>query len=49
MYKMLRAIGLSAFRIRMMVFAEIIIRLFVAIFDGILLGIILSYGFSAQV
>lgn len=49
MYKMLRAIGLSATNIRIMVFLEIIIRLVVSVIDGIILGIIFSIGFSMQI
>ena len=49
MYKMLRAIGLSSFDIRLMVFTEVMVRLFVAIMNGILLGIVLSVGFSLQI
>ena len=46
---MLRAIGLSAFEIRVMVFIEILVRLVVSIANGILLGIVLSIGFSKQI
>lgn len=49
MFKMLRAIGLSAKNIRMMIFSEIIIRLIVSILNGILLGILFSIGFSLQI
>lgn len=46
---MLRAIGLSAANIRIMVFSEIIIRLVVATVGGILLGVGFSIGFSLQI
>lgn len=46
---MLRAIGLSAQGIRLMIFLEILIRLIVSISNGILLGIVLSVGFGAQI
>lgn len=46
---MLRAIGLSCYDIRLMVFTEVMVRLFVAIMNGILLGIVLSVGFSLQI
>lgn len=49
MYKMLRAIGLSATNIRIIVFLEVIIRLFIAIVNGILLGVVFSLGFSMQI
>ena len=49
MFKMLRAIGLSAKSIRIMVFSEIIIRLVVSVIDGILLGVVFSIGFSLQI
>lgn len=46
---MLRAIGLSAHNIRVMVFSEIIIRIVVSIVGGVLLGIAFSIGFSLQI
>lgn len=49
MYKMLRALGLSAWDLRIMVFVEILVRLIVSIINGILLGIVLSFGFAKQI
>lgn len=49
MYKMLRAIGVSCSDIRLMVFCEVMVRLFVAIANGILLGIAITIGFSMQI
>jgi ABC-type antimicrobial peptide transport system permease subunit len=48
-FKMLRAIGLSVFDIRMMVFLEILVRIVVSIFNGIVLGIVFSLGLSGQI
>lgn len=48
-FKMLRAIGLSVFDIRLMVFLEILVRIVIAIFNGILLGLIFSWGLAGQV
>jgi ABC-type antimicrobial peptide transport system permease subunit len=49
MYKMLRAIGVSVTDLRIMIFLEILIRLFVSITNGILLGIVFSLGFGMQI
>lgn len=48
-FKMLRAIGLSVFDIRIMVFLEILVRIVVSIFNGIVLGIVFSLGLSGQI
>jgi predicted lysophospholipase L1 biosynthesis ABC-type transport system permease subunit len=48
-FKMLRAIGLPVFDIRMIVFVEILIRIVVSIFNGIILGILFSLGLSGQI
>lgn len=48
-FKMLRAIGLSVTDIRLTIFIEILIRIVVSIFNGILLGIIFSLGLSGQI
>ncbi len=48
-FKMLRAIGLSVFDIRLMLFVEILIRIIVSIFNGIVLGIVFSLGLSGQI
>jgi ABC-type antimicrobial peptide transport system permease subunit len=48
-FKMLRAIGLSVFDIRLMVFLEILVRIVVSIFNGIVLGIVFSLGLSGQI
>lgn len=48
-FKMLRAIGLSVFDIRLMVFMEVLIRIVVSIFNGIVLGIVFSLGLSGQI
>ena len=49
MYKMLRAVGLKVKDIRHMVFLEVLVRIIVAITNGILLGIVFSLGFSYQI
>lgn len=49
MYKMLRAIGVSVSDLRIMIFLEILIRLFVSIANGILLGVVFSLGFGMQI
>jgi len=49
MYKMLRAVGLPVNDIRIMIFLEILIRLFVSIVNGLILGIVFSLGFGMQI
>lgn len=49
MYKMLRAIGMPVRSIRIMVFIDILVRLVVSIFNGILLGILFALGLSMQI
>ncbi len=46
---MLRAIGLAVSDIRLIVFIEILIRIIVSIFNGIVLGIVFSLGLSGQI
>lgn len=46
---MLRAIGLSVFDIRLMIFLEVLVRIVVSILMGIVLGIIFSLGLSGQI
>jgi ABC-type antimicrobial peptide transport system permease subunit len=46
---MLRAIGLSVFDIRLMIFLEVLVRIVVSIAMGIVLGIIFSLGLSGQI
>jgi ABC-type antimicrobial peptide transport system permease subunit len=46
---MLRAIGLSVSDIRLIIFIEILIRIVVSIFNGIILGIVFSLGLSGQI
>lgn len=48
-FKMLRAIGLSVFDIRLMIFLEVLVRIVVSIVMGILLGIMFSLGLSGQI
>jgi ABC-type antimicrobial peptide transport system permease subunit len=48
-FKMLRAVGMSATDIRIMVFIEILVRVLIAIFNGIVLGVIFSLGLSGQI
>ena len=49
MFKMLRAIGVHVSDIRWMIFVEILVRLAIAITNGIILGIIFSLGFALQI
>lgn len=46
---MLRAIGLSVFDIRLMIYLEILIRMTISIINGILLGLMFSLGLSGQI
>ena len=46
---MLRAIGLSVYNIRLMLYLEILIRMVIAILNGTLLGLVFSIGLSGQV
>ena len=48
-FKMLRAIGLSVYNIRLMIYLEILIRMVIAILNGTLLGLVFSIGLSGQV
>jgi ABC-type antimicrobial peptide transport system permease subunit len=46
---MLRAVGLSVFDIRLMIYLEILIRMVISIINGVLLGILFSLGLSGQI
>ena len=48
-FKMLRAVGLSVFNIRLMVYLEILVRMIIAIINGTILGLVFSVGLSGQV
>jgi ABC-type antimicrobial peptide transport system permease subunit len=48
-YKMLRAIGLPVFDIRLMIYLEILVRMVISIANGIILGLVFSMGLSGQV
>jgi ABC-type antimicrobial peptide transport system permease subunit len=48
-FKMLRAIGLSVFDIRLMIYLEILVRMVISIINGILLGLLFSLGLAGQV
>ena len=48
-FKMLRAIGMPVYDIRLMVYLEVLVRMVISIINGVLLGLVFSLGLAGNV